>query len=134
MKHHLAPRPRLGRTPLVISLLCAALLCGALAPAAALAGGRQRGARQKVARKPAARTKSRRPPVPPPPARAQAPGESEVEDDAGGRSEWFMYKRAFPFDSIPAGARREAWEAARRAPKVRDRSVLMADRAAERQV
>jgi photosystem II stability/assembly factor-like uncharacterized protein len=34
-------------------------------------------------------------------------GESEVED----RNDWFLYQRAYPNNSIPADARRKAWEA-----------------------
>ena len=43
-------------------------------------------------------------------------GEKETEfaageaDDPDGRSNWFWFQRMYPFDEIPVGARRTAWE------------------------
>ncbi len=31
-------------------------------------------------------------------------------DDPSGRANWFMYQRMFPFDKIPEGARRAAFD------------------------
>src|SRR5947208_16625051 len=36
-----------------------------------------------------------------------APGEA---DDPEGRANWFMYQRMYPFDKVPDGARRRAWD------------------------
>ncbi|HEX8117664.1 MAG TPA: hypothetical protein VF521_10375, partial [Pyrinomonadaceae bacterium] len=47
---------------------------------------------------------------PPPPRRASVQGASEFEEDREGRAEWFMFKRTYPFDSVPAEWRRRAWE------------------------
>jgi BNR/Asp-box repeat. len=41
-------------------------------------------------------------------ARDAAPDEFE---DTDGRSDWFTFQRAYPFEAIPADARRRAWEA-----------------------
>jgi photosystem II stability/assembly factor-like uncharacterized protein len=41
-------------------------------------------------------------------AREAAPDEFE---DSEGRNDWFTYQRAYPFASIPADARRRAWQA-----------------------
>ena len=41
-------------------------------------------------------------------AREAAPDEFE---DTDGRSDWFTFQRAYPFEAIPADARRRAWEA-----------------------
>src|ERR1044071_3597296 len=41
-------------------------------------------------------------------AREAAPEELE---DSEGRNDWFTYQRAYPFETIPADARRRAFEA-----------------------
>ena len=41
-------------------------------------------------------------------AREAAPDEFE---DTDGRNDWFTFQRAYPFEAIPADARRRAWEA-----------------------
>src|ERR1700759_3363573 len=38
-------------------------------------------------------------------------GESEEFEDIDGRGDWFTYQRNYPFNGIPADARRRAWEA-----------------------
>src|SRR5438309_1209061 len=42
-----------------------------------------------------------------PPESESAPGEA---DDPEGRANWFMYQRMYPFDKVPDGARRRAWD------------------------
>ena len=42
------------------------------------------------------------------PAPVPQPDEDEFED-VEGREDWFLFQRRYPFDSIPADARREAW-------------------------
>ena len=50
-------------------------------------------------------------------------GEKETEfaageaDDPDGRSNWFWFQRMYPFDEIPVGARRTAWESLPRRDK-----------------
>ena len=41
--------------------------------------------------------------------------ENEAEEEAASeaRREWFMFQREYPFEKVPEGARRQAWEAAR---------------------
>jgi photosystem II stability/assembly factor-like uncharacterized protein len=45
----------------------------------------------------------------PAPKRARIEREAEGEEDVEARASWFRFKRAYPFDSIPLGARRIAW-------------------------
>jgi photosystem II stability/assembly factor-like uncharacterized protein len=54
-------------------------------------------------------------------AREAAPDEFE---DTDGRSDWFTYQRAYPYEAIPADARRRAWEALDR---MRTQSLVKAD-------
>src|SRR5438552_14586288 len=35
---------------------------------------------------------------------------SEKVDDPDARAKWFMFQRQYPFNEIPAGARRQAWD------------------------
>jgi photosystem II stability/assembly factor-like uncharacterized protein len=53
--------------------------------------------------------------------RASGPGESEIEEDRERRASWFMFKRSYPFGSVPAESRRRAWES--RPRKSRDASA-----------
>ena len=47
-----------------------------------------------------------------PPADEHGAAASEPDaDDPDGRADWFTYQRAYPFEAIPADARRRAWEA-----------------------
>ena len=41
-------------------------------------------------------------------------------DDPDGRWNWFWFQRAYPFDEIPAGVRRSAWESLPRRDKMTD--------------
>lgn len=36
---------------------------------------------------------------------------TEAKEDPGGRRDWFAFERSYPFDELPADARRTAWEA-----------------------
>ncbi len=125
------------RSTLVIFILFAVSMCAALEPSAARAGAHEsttrrasraaasgdasrrnnRGARRKVRRGAVARLKRARAEFTPAPRRASAPGESELEEDREGRASWFMFKRAYPFDSVPAESRRMAWESRPRRSK-----------------
>src|ERR1044071_1271905 len=104
-------KPR--RTPLLVCLLFAVSICAALEPQRAgasstVSGKTRHGARRKVGRKAVARPKRSRAEFTLAPRRA-----SEFEEEREGRASWFIYKRAYPFDSIPVEARRRAWEIGR---------------------
>ena len=130
------------RAPLIICLLFAVSLCAALEPSDAREGATRRpsravasndnanqtrhAARRKVRRGAKARLKRTRAEFTlkrtraestPAPRRASVPGESELEEEREGRASWFMFKRAYPFDSIPAESRRRAWESRPRKSK-----------------
>jgi len=106
---------RPGKFSLCSLLLALALAAPALAPAqsgprkrVAPAGASEAAARSGVAqrRRVRRRAPSRPAALTPAPSRAEGVGE-----DVEGRQGWFRAKRAYPFDEIPAGARRKAWAA-----------------------
>ncbi|HWS85847.1 MAG TPA: Calx-beta domain-containing protein [Pyrinomonadaceae bacterium] len=152
MENLLAPpfrraTPKARRTPLLVCLLFAASVCAVLEPTPARAGaqatrrparavapgdGAQRTrprVRRKAGRRVEARVQRSRKEFPPPPRRASVPGVSELEEDREGRASWFLFKRAYPFDSIPAESRRRAWES-----RPRKAASMSATARGERQV
>src|SRR5215213_3881614 len=125
------------RTPLLVCLLFTVSVCAALVPLAAQAGAHvgttrrpsraftssaasrrtRPDARRRVRRRAAERSNKSRTQSPPAPRRASSPGASEFEEDSKGRASWFLFKRAYPFDSVPAESRRRAWESRPRKSK-----------------
>src|ERR1700752_233548 len=45
--------------------------------------------------------------------KSKIPTQGEDEDDFQKARDWFLYQRAYPFDSIPTGARERAWKSSR---------------------
>jgi len=48
------------------------------------------------------------------------------KEDPRARAEYFRFERAFPFGSVPAGARRRAWESAQPQGKLPRRALTPA--------
>ncbi|HKP13295.1 MAG TPA: hypothetical protein VJZ91_14340, partial [Blastocatellia bacterium] len=49
--------------------------------------------------------------LPPPHLNEAREAAADEFEDTEGRGDWFTYQRAYPFDAIPADARRRAWDA-----------------------